>query len=213
MNIEQEQRLLRRQLEARGIRDPRVLDAIERTRRDFFVPEELRDRAYEDIALPIGEGQTISQPYIVALMTEALALQGDENVLEIGTGSGYQAAMLCHLCRHVVTIERREALQQAARILLDEIGCENIEYAVGDGTLGYPERAPYDGILVTAAAPVIPRPLFDQLADGGRLVVPVGDEFAQELQLVRREGDGAVAEKLCDCRFVKLIGAAGWPGE
>ncbi|MEX0704508.1 MAG: protein-L-isoaspartate(D-aspartate) O-methyltransferase [Planctomycetales bacterium] len=213
MLVEQEQRLLRTQLEARGIADPRVLAAIEQTRRDFFVPEELRDRAYEDSALPIGEGQTISQPYIVALMTQALELQGDENVLEIGTGSGYQAAVLCRLCRHVVTVERREALQQAARIVLDQIRCDNVEYAVGDGSLGHPERAPYDGILVTAAAPRIPDPLFEQLADGGRMVVPVGDDCAQELQLVRRRGDEPLVEKLCDCRFVKLIGAAGWPAE
>lgn len=213
MSVEQEQLLLRRQLESRGIDDPRVLGAIQSIRRDLFVPEELRARAYEDNALPIGEGQTISQPYIVALMTQALELRGDEVVLEVGTGSGYQAAVLSALCRQVVTIERREALQQAARIVLQEIGCRNIEYVVGDGTLGYPKWAPYDGILVTAAAPGIPQPLFEQLAEGGRMIIPVGDEDSQELQRVRRRGNQAEIENLCDCRFVKLIGAAGWPEE
>ena len=211
--IPQQQAELRRQLESRGISDPRVLEAIEHTRRDLFVPEELRDRAYEDNALPIGHLQTISQPYIVALMTQELELQGDERVLEIGTGSGYQTAILAQLCREVVTMERIEELSLPAQRVLGDLELTNIEFRIGDGTLGCPERAPYEGIVVTAAAPRIPEPLYKQLVPGGRLVVPVGDEQLQTLLQVERREPDPIVEEVCGCRFVKLIGAAGWPGE
>ncbi|NOX53003.1 MAG: protein-L-isoaspartate(D-aspartate) O-methyltransferase [Planctomycetes bacterium] len=205
------QQRLRQQLEDRGIRDARVLDAIQRTRRDLFVPEELRYRAYDDEALPIGLGQTISQPYIVALMTESLELTGEETVLEVGTGSGYQAAILAQLCRRVVTVERIEALSQRAQQVLAELGLTNVEFHLGDGSLGVPEKAPYDGILVTAAAPDVPAPLFRQLKEGGRLVIPVGDEDLQTLTLIRKTDGIPVSKVLCPCRFVKLIGDAAWP--
>jgi len=210
-DITQRQKRLRQQLEDRGIRDTRVLDAIERTRRDLFVPEELRDRAYDDEALPIGLGQTISQPYIVALMTESLELTGEETVLEVGTGSGYQAAILAQLCRRVVTVERIEALAQQAQQVLAELDLTNIEFHLGDGSLGVPEKAPYDGIVVTAAAPDVPAPLFRQLKEGGRLVIPVGDEDLQTLTLIRKADGIPVSKSLCPCRFVKLIGDAAWP--
>ena len=213
MTISDEQARLRRQLESRGIRDQRVLDAIESTRRDLFVPEELRHVAYDDSALNIGYSQTISQPYIVALMTEALALSGDEWVLEIGTGSGYQTAILAQLCEVVVTIERIAELAEPARELLGRLGYRNVEFRTGDGTLGCPERAPYEGILVTAAAPAIPAPLYEQLRMHGRLVVPVGDEEQQELLVVEKEEPKPRVSSLCGCRFVRLIGAAGWPAE
>lgn len=213
MTISDEQAQLRRQLESRGIRDERVLDAIESTRRDLFVPEDLRHLAYDDNALTIGYSQTISQPYIVALMTEALALTGDEWVLEVGTGSGYQTAILAQLCEVVVTIERIAELAEPARELLSRLGCRNVEFRTGDGTLGCRERAPYEGILVTAAAPAIPAPLYEQLKPHGRLVVPVGDEEQQELLAVEKEEPKPQVSSLCGCRFVRLIGAAGWPAE
>ncbi len=204
---------LRRRLESRGIRDVRVLDAIEGTPRDLFIPARELDDAYADIALSIDCGQTISQPYVVALMTEALALTGQERVLEIGTGSGYQAAILSRLCREVVTVERLAPLASSARRVLGELGCRNIRFCEGDGTLGWPPLAPYAGIIVTAAAPRIPLPLLEQLDAAGRLVVPVGDESLQELWRVTLEEGKPVVDVLCGCRFVKLIGAAGWPEE
>lgn len=212
MEIHEQQSRLRHILEAEGIVDVRVLDTIENTRRDLFVPESQRAYAYDNNALPIGEGQTISQPYIVALMTEALALQGHETVLEIGTGSGYQAAILATLCRRLITMERLAGLADPAKALLDQLGFENIEYVTGDGTLGFPQSAPYDGIIVTAAAPSLPQPLYDQLKEGGRMVIPVGDESLQRLLLVEKPADATEpkAQTLCGCRFVKLIGAAGW---
>jgi len=201
---------LRETLERRGITDPRVLDAIEETRRDLFVPASLQYAAYEDDALPIGEGQTISQPYIVALMTQELRLEGDETVLEIGTGSGYQAAILARLARRVVTIERIERLAERARQVLSELGVTNVEFLVGDGTLGNPERGPYDRVIVTASAPAIPEPLYEQLKPGGLIVAPVGDESSQELMVVEKTPAGPRLTPLCGCRFVKLIGKAGW---
>lgn len=210
MTIEQEQHYLRCQLEAQGISDRRVLEAIERTHREKFVPEDLRECAYANNALPIGAGQTISQPYMVAIMTQELRLTGTEKVLEIGTGSGYQAAILAQLCKRVVTIERFAELSLAAQQVLAELGYENIEFRTGDGTLGCPEEAPFDGIIVTAAAPEIPRPLYDQLKEQGRLVIPVGDEYMQTLQVVIRAHPEPVIRDVCDCRFVKLIGEAGW---
>jgi protein-L-isoaspartate(D-aspartate) O-methyltransferase len=210
MNTSVEQTALRRQLEAHGITDLRVLDVFEQTRRDLFVPEELRAQAYDDSALPIGAGQTISQPYIVALMTQSLALTGNERVLEIGTGSGYQTAIVAQLCAEVVTVERLPGLADGAQEVLHELGIENVHYRVGDGTLGCPEFAPYDGILVTAAAPGIPEPLFRQLRAGGRMIIPVGDEESQTLLAVENRGGDVFTRELCGCRFVKLIGAAGW---
>jgi protein-L-isoaspartate(D-aspartate) O-methyltransferase len=209
-SIPELQRQLRETLERRGISDPRVLDAIEKTRRDLFVPKSLQDAAYEDDALPIGEGQTISQPYIVALMTQELQLGGDETVLEIGTGSGYQTAILARLARHIVTIERIERLSAAARGVLAEFGVTNVEYLIGDGTLGNPERGPYDRVIVTASAPAVPEPLYPQLKMGGRIVAPVGDESSQDLVILQKTPAGRRLTPLCGCRFVKLIGEAGW---
>jgi protein-L-isoaspartate(D-aspartate) O-methyltransferase len=204
------QQRLRKDLELREISDRRVLDVIEHTRRDLFVPEPLQEAAYEDSALPIGEGQTISQPYIVALMTQELRLAGDETVLEIGTGSGYQAAILAQLCRKVVTIERIETLSTEARHVLQQLGITNVEFLVGDGTLGNAGRGPYDRIIVTACAPAVPEPLYEQLKLGGRLIAPVGDESLQELVAVEKTKSGRQVTPLCGCRFVKLIGQAGW---
>ena len=213
MTTLEQQAALRRTLERESIYDRRVLDAIHATRRDLFVPTEYRDRAYNDNALPIGSGQTISQPYMVALMTQELGLRGEEIVLEIGTGSGYQAAVLAQLCQKVVTIERLRELSEAAQSTLAELGYTNIDFWVGDGTLGCPSRAPFDGIIVTAAAPEVPSPLFDQLKPGGRLVIPVGDGSAQTLTVVTRQATGPLVRNVCGCRFVKLIGEAGWPPE
>jgi protein-L-isoaspartate(D-aspartate) O-methyltransferase len=204
------QRQLRDALERRGITDPRVLDAIEETRRELFVPQPLQYAAYEDDALPIGEGQTISQPYIVALMTQELQLGGDESVLEIGTGSGYQTAILARLSRRIVTIERLERLADAARRVLSELGVNNVEFLIGDGTLGNPERGPYDRVIVTASAPAVPEPLYEQLKPGGRIVAPVGDELSQDLVVLEKTPAGPRLTPLCGCRFVKLIGEAGW---
>jgi protein-L-isoaspartate(D-aspartate) O-methyltransferase len=201
---------LREELELRGIASARVLDAIEETRRDLFVPEAIRAAAYEDSALPIDNGQTISQPYIVALMTQELELSGDEKVLEVGTGSGYQAAILARLCRQVVTIERIPTLSESALRVLAEMGIHNVIFLQGDGTLGNPQHAPYDRVIVTASAPSIPQPLYDQLTPGGRLVAPIGDESMQELVRVEKTASGPKTTILCGCRFVKLIGEAGW---
>jgi protein-L-isoaspartate(D-aspartate) O-methyltransferase len=210
MDVHEQQRALRNELERRGISDRRVLDSIEHTRRDLFVPEEERSSAYADTALAIGHSQTISQPYIVALMTEALGLTGRERVLEIGTGSGYQGAVLSPLCREIVTIERIAPLSEGARNVHEVLGYRNIVYRVGDGTLGCPELAPFDGILVTAAAPEIPEPLYQQLKPGGRMIIPVGDESEQDLLRVVRNENHPEITVLCGCRFVRLIGAAGW---
>jgi protein-L-isoaspartate(D-aspartate) O-methyltransferase len=206
-------RQLRDELELRGITDARVLDAIEDIERDRFVPEALRAASYEDSALPIGNGQTISQPYIVALMTQELGLSGDEKVLEVGTGSGYQAAILARLCRTVYTIERIEALSESARRVLAELGLRNVVFLLGDGTLGNPAHGPYDRILVTASAPAVPKPLYEQLKPGGRLIAPVGDDSMQELVLVEKTDAGPRITPFCGCRFVKLIGEAGWQPE
>jgi protein-L-isoaspartate(D-aspartate) O-methyltransferase len=198
------------QLVRRGIQDPRVLDAMRTVPRERFVPTLLQPLAYADDALPIGHGQTISQPYVVALMTEALALQGDETVLEIGTGSGYQAALLSHLARQVYTIEVVEELAEAARQRFAELGYANIEVRIGDGSLGWPEYAPYEAIIVTAAAPNIPAPLLDQLADGGRLVIPIGRRWEQILVHLTRTGGQFHRLDLAPVAFVPLIGRHGW---
>lgn len=210
MPRESPQHRLVEQLAARGICDRRVLDALEKVPRDRFVPARLQSRAWDDHALPIEAGQTISQPYMVALMTQELRLSGVERVLEIGTGSGYQTAVLAELCREVVTIERLPELSRSAQILLAELGHVQIRFRVGDGSLGVPEGAPYDGIIVTAGAPELPGTLYDQLAIGGRLVIPLGTGRPQMLQTIVRGETGPVVRDVCECSFVPLIGAAGW---
>jgi len=199
-------RMVRTQLEARDIRDPRVLEAFRAIDRARFVPPDQQVSAYADCPLAIGHGQTISQPYIVALMTQELDLRGHERVLEIGTGSGYQTAVLAHLAAEVYTIEVHATLVERARATLDAIGCRNVHYRVGDGRLGWPEAAPFDRILCAAAAKDIPAPWIDQLADGGRLVVPVGSGFTQVLVLVQKRDGRVTRHEFCPCRFVPLVG-------
>lgn len=205
------ERMVSEQVISRGIRDPRVLGALREIPRHRFVPASLRSRAYEDCPLPIGEGQTISQPYIVAEMTESLSLEGTEKVLEIGTGSGYQTAILCRLAREVVTTERVEPLSRSAQRVLGELGIRNVRFRIGNGTLGSPEDAPFDAILVTAAAPEVPPPLYSQLALGGILVIPVGGRWEQDLVRIRKEEGGRRRESLGGCRFVPLLGEYGFP--
>jgi len=204
------ERMVETQIKARGIKDERVIQAMLKVPRHLFVPPSLRDQAYGDFPLPIGEGQTISQPYIVALMTEALELKGNERVLEIGTGSGYQTAILAELALWVYTIERYATLQEKAKAILLELGYKNISFKVGDGTLGWKDAAPFEAIIVTAAAPEIPPPLIEQLAEGGRIVIPVGDEFSQMLIKGVKRGGRLHTKTLEPVRFVKLIGAYGF---
>lgn len=204
------ERMVREQLEARGISDRRVLEALRELPRHLFVPPDLAPEAYSDSPLPIGSGQTISQPYMVAWMTELLGLEGREKVLEVGTGSGYQAAVLGRLAREVVSIEKHEGLAVKARELLGALGMDNVRVLVGDGSAGLPGEAPFDAIIVTAGAPSIPRPLEEQLADGGRLVIPVGPSGMQELTLVVREGERLVRREMGGCVFVPLVGRHGW---
>lgn len=203
--------MIESQVRARGVRDPRVLDAMLRIPRHLFVPAALAGEAYTDQPLSIGEEQTISQPFIVAAMTEALELAGAERVLEIGTGSGYQTAMLAHLTPEVISIEMKSTLAAAARERLARMGFVNVTVICGDGSAGYAGRAPYDAILVTAAAPAVPPPLVDQLAEGGRLVIPVGPPDQQELLRVRKSSGRTTRELLHYCRFVPLLGSHGWP--
>lgn len=198
------------ELSREGITDPRVLDAIRRVPRERFVPEECRPYAYRNIPLPIGHGQTISQPFVVALMTQALQLRGTEKVLEVGTGSGYQSAILGELARRVVSLERIESLAEAARGRLAELGYSNVQVLVGDGSVGFPPEAPFDAIIVTAASPRVPQPLLEQLAEGGRLIVPVGSAHSQELLLYSLRGERLSASRLGPVRFVPLVGEAGW---
>ncbi|MCC6048342.1 MAG: protein-L-isoaspartate(D-aspartate) O-methyltransferase [Thermodesulfobacterium sp.] len=198
------------QITARGINDERVLKAMLKVPRHLFVDEALRDQAYGDFPLPIGEGQTISQPYIVALMTEALELKGNERVLEIGTGSGYQTAILAELALWVYTIERFPTLLERAKKVLKELGYKNISFKLDDGTLGWKEAAPFDAIIVTAASPDIPPPLVEQLAEGGRIVIPIGDEFSQTLIKGVKKGGKLHTKALEPVRFVKLVGAYGF---
>lgn len=199
------------QIRKRGVRSPKVLAAMERVPRHLFVPEELAARSYNDEPVPIGERQTISQPYMVAAMTEALEPEGHERVLEVGGGCGYQAAILAQLAREVITIEAREALADAARERLAMLGYGNVCVVTGDGTLGWVEAAPFDAILVAAAAPQIPPPLIEQLAEGGRLVIPVGKSDRQMLMRIRKSDGNAVEEELFACQFVPLQGRYGWP--
>lgn len=202
--------MVKDQLMARGIFDKHVLDAMRKVPRHKFVPEELHDAAYEDNALPIGEGQTISQPYMVAIMTEKLGLKGGEKVLEIGAGSGYQAAILAEIAGKVFTMEMVPELAEKAKLKLENMGYKNIKVIVGDGTLGLPDEAPFDGIIVTAGAPFVPQPLVDQLAEGGKLVIPVGERFLQTLQIVTKKGKKLVTEDSIGCIFVPLVGKYGW---
>jgi len=204
------------QLRSRGVRDERILRAMEKIPRHLFVEEGLRDQAYSDHPLPIGERQTISQPYMVALMTEALSLGGTEKVLEVGTGSGYQAAVLAELADRVFSIERIAKMADRARRILGALRYSNVLIKVGDGTYGWKDEAPFDGIIVTAGAPKVPETLVAQLAVGGRLVIPVGDRFTQTLfRVVRRSEDPGDVEKedLGGCRFVDLIGDHGWKND
>jgi protein-L-isoaspartate(D-aspartate) O-methyltransferase len=204
------QRMVVEQFLSRDITDKRVLDAMRKVPRHIFVPEEHRHLAYSDCPLPIGSNQTISQPYIVALMTQMLELKGHETVLEIGTGSGYQAAVLALMAREVYTVERHESLAKRALEAIKELDIKNVSLQVGDGTRGWPEHAPYDAILATAAAPKVPQPLLDQLVDGGRLIIPVGGRIGQYLERWFREGAKFHHEQTVAVAFVPLLGEYGW---
>jgi protein-L-isoaspartate(D-aspartate) O-methyltransferase len=211
MDYEKERRLMvENQLRPRGIKDERVLSAMESISRHLFVRKDMQDVAYDDRALPTCEGQTISQPYMVAVMTELLELKGDERVLEIGTGSGYQSSLLSLLALEVFTIERVDSLAESAKDLLKELGYLNVHVFTGDGTLGLPEYAPFDAIIVTAAAPKIPDAYISQLKTGGRLVIPVGDKLLQVLYLIRKTTSGVEKSTSTSCVFVPLIGENGW---
>ncbi|CAD7843327.1 MAG: Protein-L-isoaspartate O-methyltransferase (EC 2.1.1.77) [Olavius algarvensis Delta 4 endosymbiont] len=206
----QREAMVRKQIEARGVSDSAVLAAMQKVQRHLFVSEALRDQAYGDYPLPIGDGQTISQPYIVAEMTQALQLNPDDRVLEIGTGSGYQAAVIAEIAFRVYTIERIHSLFVKTRALFDRLKYHNIVTRYSDGTTGWSDQAPFDAIMVTAGAPDIPPILLQQLAVGGRLVMPVGDQHVQELIKLYRDADGIHQTKMGGCRFVKLIGEHGW---
>lgn len=202
--------MVEKQIAARGVTNPQVLDAMLQVPRHLFVSEALVDSAYGDFPLPIGEGQTISQPYIIAEMTHHLDLTADDRVLEIGTGSGYQAAILSKIIYKVYTIERNNTLFLQTRKLFDRLRYHNIVTRYGDGTQGWKNEAPFDAIIVTAGGKIIPTPLIDQLAEGGRLVMPVGGSYSQELIKIEKTSSGLETTKICDCRFVKLIGRHGW---
>lgn len=203
--------MVNEQLRARGINDALVLAAFGLVPREDFVGEEYRDSAYDDHPLPIGHDQTISQPYMVALMTQCLALKGGEKILEIGTGSGYQASILSRVAKEVYSVERFPELASEAETRIKNLGYLNFSIKVGDGTLGWEEHAPYDGIVVTAASPGIPPSLVRQLKDGGRLVLPVGGEFGQVLTIAEKHGSGIKTAEVCGCTFVPLVGKEGWP--
>ncbi len=204
------ERMVATQIASRGIKNKKVLEVMAKVPRHRFVLSEYLDSAYEDHPLPIGEGQTISQPYMVALMTECLGLKGNEKVLEVGTGSGYQAAILAELSKEVYTIERFESLAERAKKVLGDLEYENVKVIVGDGSRGLEEVAPFDGIIVTAGAPILPKRLVDQLAEGGRIVIPVGGSFSQALLLVEKKKGKVKTESVCGCVFVPLIGEYGW---
>lgn len=208
--IQARERMVQEQLVNRGITDARVLAAMGQVPRHRFVDESLRDRAYEDHPLPIGEEQTISQPYMLALMAEVMSLRGDERILEVGTGSGYLTAILAELCGQVFSIEQSDRLAERARGILQELGYYKVTVHIGDGTLGWDDEAPFDVIVVGAAAPCLPRPLLSQLRLGGRLVVPMGEEELQTLVRIWKEPSGLREEYFGECRFVKLQGAYGW---
>lgn len=210
---EARRRMVETQVRARGIRDPRVLHAMATVPRHLFVPPESRRQAYLDSPLPIGHGQTISQPYMVAAMLEALDPGPEMKALEIGAGSGYQAALLGMLCREVWAVEIVEPLARRAAEVLEELGLDNVHVVVADGTLGLPEQAPFDRIIVAAGAPAVPEPLCEQLADGGRLVIPVGGRLGQRLLIIDRDGDRLIQREGMPCVFVPLVGRHGWGGE
>jgi protein-L-isoaspartate(D-aspartate) O-methyltransferase len=203
-------RMVDEQLIARGIKDAQVLGAFSKVPRHRFVPEDMRSSAYADFPVAIGEGQTISQPYIVALMTECLQLTGEEKILEIGTGSGYQAAILAELAKEVFSIERFDKLTERAEAVFAELGYANIKVKVGDGTLGWPEEAPFDRIIITAASPRIPLPLTEQLKDGGKMILPLGETYSQVLTVVEKKGNLLGSIQVCGCVFVPLVGKYGW---
>ena len=210
---EERSRMVEMQLLPRGITDESVLKAMGKVPRHRFVPADLTESAYEDRPLPIGEGQTISQPYMVALMTQCLELKGDESVLEIGSGSGYQAAILAELARQVYTIERIEELCNRSSEILNTLGYVNVNLKVGDGSEGWPKFAPYDGIMVTAGSPEIPEVLAEQVNEGGRFVIPVGGYYSQELAVVHKIHGNLERKDVCGCVFVPLIGKYGWDRE
>ncbi len=203
-------RMVEEQLIARGIKDQRVLDVFYKIERHKFIPADLRASAYADFPILIGEGQTISQPYIVALMTECLSLTGQEKVLEIGTGSGYQTAILAELAREVYSIERFPALVKKAEGLLNELGYANIKIRCADGTMGWPEAAPFDRIIITAASPRIPLPLTEQLKENGKMLLPLGETFSQVLTQVEKKDNKLQSIQICGCVFVPLVGKYGW---
>jgi len=210
---DERQRMVTEQLWPRGITDPRTLAAFLKVPRHRFVPQELQAQAYTDHPIPIGGGQTISQPYIVALMTQALRLQGHERVLEIGTGSGYQLAILAELALEVYSVERLPELAASALQLLGALGYSNIHLTTGNGSIGWPEHAPYEAIIVTAGAPQVPQPLVDQLTDGGRLVIPIGTRQVQTLTFVEKRQEALHTTQLTSCVFVPLVGDYGWTSE
>src|SRR3989338_7732517 len=203
-------RMVEEQIIPRGVKNPRVLEAFYKVERHKFIPQDSRESAYADFPVPIGEGQTISQPYIVALMTEYLGLTGKENVLEIGTGSGYQTAILSELAREIYSVERFEILAGRTQAVLNELGYKNIKVKAGDGTLGWEEAAPFDRIIITAASPKIPLPLIEQLADNGKLILPLGESFSQVLTLVEKKEGKLKSVDVCGCVFVPLVGKHGW---
>ena len=204
------EKMVGEQIIGRGIRDRRVIEAMLKIPRHLFVPEALLGQAYGDTALPIGDGQTITQPYMVAYMSEALGLQGDARVLEVGTGSGYQAAVLACLAERVYSVERIRSLLERARKTLDRVHCHNVVTKLSDGSYGWGEEAPFDAILITAGAPSLPQPLVDQLQVGGTMVLPVGNRKCQRLVRIRRGTSGFTEEELIDCNFVALVGEYGW---
>lgn len=208
---EMRKRMVEEQLIRRGISDKKVLDAFRKVPRHEFIPEEFWGSAYNDYPIPIGNSQTISQPYMVALMTESLRLSGDERILEIGTGSGYQMAILAEIAKEVYSVERIQELADNAKKNLDKLGYVNCKIKVGDGTLGWEEYAPYVGIVVTAGAPRIPESLAKQLKDQGRLVIPIGGGFGQILTITEKRGNSFMTQEVCGCVFVPLIGKEGWP--
>lgn len=203
-------KMVEEQLIPRGIKDKKVLEAFQKVPRHNFVPKRYLDSAYGDFPLSIGEGQTISQPYMVALMTECLGLSGGETILEIGAGSGYQAAILAELASRVYTVERVVSLAEGARTCLKNLDYKNIQIEIGDGTRGWPEFAPYEGIVVTAAAPDIPKPLIEQLRIKGKLVIPTGGSFSQMLAVITKHKDRIETKQICGCVFVPLLGKYGW---
>jgi len=204
------EKMVQEQIVDRGIRDPRVIEAMRKIPRHFFVPDALLGRAYGDTALPIGDSQTITQPFMVAFMSEALGLGGKERVLEVGTGSGYQAAVLACLAERVYSVERIPSLLERARKTLDRVNCLNVVTKLSDGSYGWQEEAPFNAILITAGAPSLPQPLMDQLKTGGIMVIPVGERNSQRLIRVRKNSRGFSQEELLECNFVSLVGEFGW---